>query len=295
MDLYLGTAFWGWTLPKTTCFDLLDRFYAAGFRRVDTATNYPINKVPADFRKAESWLLEWIDSRAVQDLKICMKVGSINNAGTPDNLLSKSFLLMNLELYLHRFGDNLHTFMIHWDNRDDLQAIEESLEALAIAQEKGLQPGLSGIRFPGNYHLANATTALDFHIQIKHHLFQSAYPLYTPFHGKPRFITYGINAGGIKLDGSDTGNSTFKTRGGDPAPLQARLQQLKTLGAQMEPPLDRMYQLGMLFAYHHPDVCGLLVGPSDLQQLEATLEWYKQLQSGQYRTHYQLLVDWTAP
>ncbi|MCB0642061.1 MAG: aldo/keto reductase [Phaeodactylibacter sp.] len=293
MDLYLGTAFWGWTLPKATCFELLDRFYEAGFRYVDTATNYPINKIPGDFRKAEQWLLEWIDSRAVQDLHVCIKVGSINNEGTPDNLLSKSFLLMNLDLYQHRFGDNLHTFMIHWDNRDDLDAIEESLEALQIAQEKGLQPGLSGIRFPGNYLMANAKPALDFHIQIKHNLLQSAYAQYRPFHGKPRFITYGINAGGIKLDGSYTGDSTLKTRGGDPAQFQARLQQLRQLCVGLQPPLIKMFQVGMLYAFHHPDVRGILVGPSNLQQLESTLDWYKALQSGQYQSHFQLLQDWT--
>jgi len=40
----LGTAMWGWTVSRPVCFDLLDTFYAAGFRQIDAAVNYPINK-----------------------------------------------------------------------------------------------------------------------------------------------------------------------------------------------------------------------------------------------------------
>jgi aryl-alcohol dehydrogenase-like predicted oxidoreductase len=48
VQLLLGTAMWGWTVSRPTCFDLLDTFYAAGFRQVDAAVNYPINKNPDD-------------------------------------------------------------------------------------------------------------------------------------------------------------------------------------------------------------------------------------------------------
>ena len=294
MELYLGTAFWGWTISKPTCFELLDAYYAAGHRFIDTATNYPINKNSQDFRKAENWLHEWIKDRQVSDLKICMKVGSINNAGTPDNILTKSFLIMNLEAYLDRFGDQLHTFMIHWDNRTDENAITESLEALLIAKEKGLTPGLSGIKKPALYHKLNQNEELDFHIQIKHHLFQTAYAHYAPFHGKKRFITYGINAGGIKLDGQYQANSTLQTRGGNPKALAEKIESLRKLCAGFNPPMSQMFQLGMLYAFHHPDIRGILVGPSKRSQMDSTLAWFEQLKSGQYEQHFQALHQWTS-
>ena len=66
-DLILGTALWGWTVPESTCYKLLDRFYEAGFRQIDTATNYPINKDPACFRLSESILINWISTNKVND------------------------------------------------------------------------------------------------------------------------------------------------------------------------------------------------------------------------------------
>ena len=59
-ELVLGTAMWGWTVDKVTAFQLLDAWYAAGQRKVDTATNYPIDRVPEHFRLAEQILAEWI-------------------------------------------------------------------------------------------------------------------------------------------------------------------------------------------------------------------------------------------
>ena len=83
-DLILGSAMWGWTLDAPAAFTLLDQFYAAGFRKIDGATNYPLNGVPTDFRGSENILAEWIKAHGVQDLEIIMKVGSISNQYSPE-------------------------------------------------------------------------------------------------------------------------------------------------------------------------------------------------------------------
>ena len=286
-QLILGMAMWGWTIPKENCFRLLDTFYKAGHRALDGATNYPINKIPDDFRKSESILLEWINTNGISDLEIMMKVGSINNLRSPDHNLNKSFLLLNLDDYLHRFGSNLHTFMIHWDNRNSEAEIRQSLEAFETARDNGLELGLSGIRHPELYAALNEVFRFDFSIQIKHNLLYSDYPRYAAFHGKAGFITYGINGGGLKLRSKEykTG-STLKVRGGQPEVLQPMQKALEELLNQYQnstkTPVQNFNHCGMTFAYHSPDVKGILIGPSNVEQLKDSLDFYHKLQNRAY-------------
>lgn len=291
--LLLGTAMWGWTIPETRCFELLNAFYAAGFRQIDTATNYPINKRPEDFRRAETILKSWTDAHGVTDLGIIVKVGSINNLRSPEHNLSKSFLLMNLDDYRAKFGSNLDMLMVHWDNRDDAAAIGQSLEALDEARRQGLKIGLSGIRHPEIYADLNQQFQFDFHIQFKHNLLQSDYERYKNFHGSNRFIAYGINAGGIKLDASAYhADSSLSARGGDitqeppiAAPLRAIIAEANATDDR--PAIESMNHCGMIFAYHSPDVAGILVGPSKVSQLEDTLNFYQHLHQFDFQDVYQ--------
>lgn len=286
---------WGWTMPREICFELLDHYYAQGFRQVDTATNYPINKQPEDFRKSEHILLEWIKAHGINDLQTIVKVGSVNNMRSPEHNLSKSFMLMNLDDYRYKYGANFNMFMIHWDNRDAEFEIRQTLEALDEARKLGLAIGLSGIQHPEIYHNLNKEFQFDFHIQLKHNLLQSDYPRYHNFHGKRRFITYGLNASGLKLEKTEyTDNSSLKVRGGNVAtehPIVAPLRQILVAANQVEnrPKLHNMNQLGMLYAYHSPDIESLLLGPSKLRQLIDSLEFYEYLQAFDYSDVYQNL------
>lgn len=295
MKLLLGTAMWGWTIPKAQCFELLDAYYEAGFRWVDTATNYPINKVESDFRLAESWLTEWLQAHRVKDLQICMKVGSINNKMTPEHLLTPSFLLMNLDDYQVKFGENLALLMIHWDNRSEKSEIQESFQALEEARSRGIQVGLSGIRHPGLYAALNEQPSFDFHIQIKHNVFQSAYGHYEVFHGQPRFIAYGINGGGIKLDGDYRTGSSAQARGVDPGRFQERINQIRHFLKDPSQPLRALHELGLLYAYYSPDIEGILIGPSKLAQLKSTLHFYEQVQNGNLAAVYEVFTKAIKP
>ncbi|MEZ4993137.1 MAG: aldo/keto reductase [Saprospiraceae bacterium] len=293
-SVILGTAMWAWTIDNVQCFQLLDEFYAAGFRQVDTATNYPINKDPDNFRAAEDILLEWIKAHEVTDLEIIQKVGSINNLHTPEHNLSKSFLLLNLDDYRHRYGSNLHTFMIHWDNRQDKDAIGSSFEALQTATEYGLHPGLSGIKYPELYAEINREFQLDFRIEIKHNFQQSDYPRYKVFHQQAEFLAYGLNAGGMKLNPKQyTQRSGLMARGGPPTTdsfPKHLLDKLPALNEAALPiPLTSFNQIGMINAYYHPGISHLIIGPSSVFQLKDTLEFYRHLQTNAYQEIYQAL------
>ncbi len=291
--LILGTAMWGWTMDEATCFAVLDDFYAAGFREVDGATNYPINKQPADFRRAEKILCEWIKAHGVNDLRVMMKVGSLNNMRSPDNDLQKSFLLMCLDDYGAMLGSNLDMLMIHWDNRDDEAQIQSTLEALAITRDSGLRVGLSGIRRPDIYAAINARFQLDFYIQIKHNLLQSDYDRYKPFHGNQRFLAYGINAGGVKLDSTRYNqHSSLSVRGGDTSNQSPIIEALRQwLDSGPTPPFADFNQSSMAYVYHSPDIAGLLIGPSQIEQLRDSIVFYNTLQNIDYQDAYHYLIQ----
>jgi aryl-alcohol dehydrogenase-like predicted oxidoreductase len=290
--LLLGTAMWGWTMPKGTCFELLDVFYQSGFREVDTAVNYPINKRPEDFRAAEGILMEWIRAHGVEDLKVTMKVGSLNNLRTPEHNLSKSFLLMNLEDYRHRLGSNLDTFMIHWDNRSEERDIRGTMEALAVARNMGLRVGLSGIQHPEMYARLNDEPGfgLDFRIQMKHNWMQSDYQRYAAFHGNRRFVAYGIMGGGIKMDKSEyQENSTWKVRGGEPGKEPDAAWRLRSWLAK-NPDAPSLPKLAMLFVAHSPDLEGMVLGPSSVVQLKDSISIHRNLGEGHAEHWLQLFL-----
>lgn len=288
---------WGWTVDKSICFQLLDQFYQAGLRQVDAATNYPINRNPEDFRAAENILLEWINAHGIQDLQVIMKVGSVNNLYTPEHNLQKSFLLFNLDDYHHRLGSNLHTLMIHWDNREEPAAIRQSLEALEMTVSMGVQAGLSGIRHPDIYAVLNREFHLRYRIEIKHNLFYSDYPRYAPLHDAAEFLAYGINAAGLKLTGETSGSqNTFTTRGGK-LPDQSLLEKLQNFvrqwnTAEVPVPLSRFNQIALIHSWYNPGISGILIGPSQSEQLQESLQFCDYLRAGHYHSVYADLSLW---
>ncbi|MBK8557692.1 MAG: aldo/keto reductase [Lewinellaceae bacterium] len=296
MDLILGSAQWGWTTDRQTAFQLLETWQQAGFRAIDGATNYPINKQREDFRRAEGILLEFIRAHQVTDLNITMKIGSVDNLRSPDHNLSPTFLMMMTEEYLRLFGENLSGIMVHWDNRTDPALISESLEALASLHERyGLQIGLSGIAHPEAYAQALQTYPMPLHIQVKHNIFQSDLARYKPlFQSQNHFFAYGINAGGVKLKAPYPAESTFMARGGNPAVWQEKLDALRALLPQwniatVRPPVQRMNHLGMIYAGLNPMIKGLVLGTGNQAQLKETLDFYRNLDVFDYQDIWKAL------
>ncbi|MEZ4918010.1 MAG: aldo/keto reductase [Saprospiraceae bacterium] len=296
-DLILGTANWGWTVDQQTAFQLLESWMEAGLSAVDAATNYPINKVPEDFRLSEKILKEFVDAHGVNTLQITMKLGSTDNMRSPENNLAPSFLEMMTEEYLRLFGANLHGIMIHWDNRNDSSAIHETLDVLTrMYDQHGLKPGLSGIAHPAAYLEAMQEYSLPTDLQLKHNVLQSDLKKYHGFNPKQfRFCAYGINAGGVKLDGKYGENSSYLARGGKP---EASRQLLEAIQAELEdwtlaavrPPIKNMNQLGLIFNSMTPEIQAFLLGVSSIPQLRQTLEFLRDLEVFDYTDVYEKIV-----
>lgn len=297
IELLLGTAMWAWTVDKSEAFKLLDDFYAAGYRQIDAATNYPINKNAADFRAAEQILLEWIKAHGVTDLQVLMKVGSINNLYTPEHNLSPTFLQIIYNEYRNLLGSQLYELMIHWDNREEIQSIRASLEALDEIRQEGIKIGLSGIKYPQHYAALNADFGFDFDIQFKHNLIYSDYEKYRAFQGKRRFLAYGMNAGGLKFQTQQYhANSSTKVRGVGADQHQAFLAQVAELLADYNQnsglaPLSHFNQCSMVFAFYSPDIKGMLIGPSSTKQLADSIHFFQELQTGHHQGLYTTLIQ----
>jgi aryl-alcohol dehydrogenase-like predicted oxidoreductase len=290
-DLLLGTAQWGWNTDSAAAFALLDAWLAAGCRRVDAATNYPINGQVADFRASERILLEYIAAHSLRDeLAVTVKIGSMTNVRTPDNNLAPSFLRMVADEYRRTLGGHLAGLMIHWDHRADPTAIGSTLDLLAEWQREGLQVGLSGIAHPDVYAQVNAAGhRLDFDIQLKINVFQSDWDRYAPLReaGQHRFFAYGTNAGGVQLAGAYGPQSTLLARGGDPAFFEEKITRLRAAlpkwNASVRPPVTTMPQLGLLHAWCHEGLSGVVLGPRHVDQLRTSLDWVATLEMFDYQ------------
>ncbi len=323
--LILGTAQWGWTVSRNEAFQLLDAWLLGGYRHIDCATNYPINRNLADFRAAEKILQEYTLAHGLKDLDITMKIGSLDNLRTPEVNLAPSFVQMMAEEYLRVFGPNLHCVMFHWDNRDQVEEIHASLEALdSLQSEHGIRPGLSGIAHPEIYAAANADLGLSFDIQLKHNILQSDIKRFEIFEGpklpesfklsgssdpenKPdpqlsnhHIYAYGINAGGIKLESPYPTDSTFLARGGQPEKVAPLLQKISALlpdwnTAFVRPPVKTMNHIGLIFAGVHPGLSGILLGVSSVAQLNQTLDFWRNFEVFDYSDVFSALKKILLP
>ena len=92
-ELILGTALWGWGIEKINAFRILDKFVERGFKKVDVATNYPINEDHLSYGQTINWLREWVKYNGKYSIEVICKVGSLSNSKSPKCNLSKSFLL----------------------------------------------------------------------------------------------------------------------------------------------------------------------------------------------------------
>lgn len=274
----LGTAMWGWTLAQTRCSDIADAFYDRGGRWFDTAANYPIDGNPDHFGLGDIWLSRWMEGRA--DTKVIAKIGAVANDGRPEHDLSATAIESAHRRLQSLFGRNLAIVCVHWDNRDNAGAIAETVDALQKLRDKGLDVGLAGIRRPDLYYEASVALRNKWHIQIKNNaLTQEGYGHYRLFHGARRFHVYGLNAGGVKLDGSPS--RTLKARRA--APSRAELGFAARLAHAATEALDRpidMNALGILLACSNEDVEAILLGPSRTDQLFDALAFLDQIDRG---------------
>lgn len=291
LKLMLGTAQWGWNMDKQSAFSMLDAWLKAGLSEVDAATNYPINRQAADFRASEKILTEYIAAHGLSgELSVTMKVGSMNNMRSPEINLSSSFLRMISGEYQRLLGENLGGIMIHWDNRDDVDEIRATVAFLSELSLEGIRPGLSGIKYPAHYVKANEVVNIPFDIEVKHNILASDLQRYQAFMSDDqlhRIWAYGINAGGIKLKGNYSSDSTFTIRGGDSALYNDKCAQIERMLPEwnlafVRPPILTMHHIGLLLANSNPKIHGVVLGTKNAAQLTETLDFLRNLEVFDY-------------
>ncbi|WP_117193043.1 aldo/keto reductase [Rhizobium terrae] len=132
----LGGNVFGWTADEKTSFDILDRFFAAGFNTIDTADAYS-RWVPGHVGgESETIIGNWLKRGATPRDKaiIVTKVGSDMGQGRKD--LSAKWILEEADNSLRRLQtDYIDLYLAHWP--DETTSHEETLGAFAKLKEAG--------------------------------------------------------------------------------------------------------------------------------------------------------------
>lgn len=148
-SIFLGTAGWGDKVVKSAAFELLSTYYQHGYRWIDTATNYPINRNPKDYGLAIGWLSDFQSD--FPDLKIFVKAGSRTNLGEPGSFINASYFDLLFEMLIGQLGDGFAGLGVHWDDNSSGDDRSMLLDFFAQIHQRGYQIGLSGIAGKESY------------------------------------------------------------------------------------------------------------------------------------------------
>jgi hypothetical protein len=164
--------------------------------------------------------------------------------------------------------------------------IAETIFALEKIEQEGIEIGLSGIASVTQY--ASFFKNKNIYIQLKNNVLQSDFAKYIAFFPDAKYITYGMNAGGVKLNSEEyTAKSTLNIRGGDTSnqnDILKKIEQKITTANQNKnrPAIASFFQVAMIHSFYNPKVYGLLVGNSSATQWKSTLDFYKKMQTFDY-------------
>jgi len=157
--LVFGGNVFGWTIDKTTSFEILDAFVGAGFNAIDTADVYS-RWVPGNSGgESETIIGEWLKARRRRDdVLILTKVGSTmgQNGDDTRNDLSPRWIERAVEDSLRRLQtDVIDLYQSHWMDRTT--PTEETLRAY----ERLIQAGKVRAIGASNHDAVRMREALD--------------------------------------------------------------------------------------------------------------------------------------
>ncbi|WP_180984220.1 aldo/keto reductase [Castellaniella caeni] len=280
----MGTALWGWGVERAQAFALMDRFASLGGRIVDTASNYPINKCPQDYGRALAWIAEWQAANADAGLSVLVKVGGVRNDGSPETDLSPGTIQRLADQLQGQLNGALGALSIHWDNRGDTAAdhegIAQTVEVMSRLHAQGLSIGLSGIRHPHLYRQAAPALADQWWIQVKENMrTRQARLAYETHFPHARYLAYGINMGGFKLERA-SGQSSLALRGIHiEETLGDWLAQVIHQEGALRPAPETINDLALLTACLNPRLYGVIVGPRNVEQLVDSMAFCRRVQA----------------
>ncbi|OHV78989.1 aldo/keto reductase [Rhizobium sp. LCM 4573] len=134
--IVFGGNVFGWTANEKTSFDLLDRFFDAGFNAIDTADAYSRWVPGHQGGESETIIGKWLKRGGISRDKavIVTKVGSDMGQGKKD--LSAKWIVQAVEGSLSRLQtDYIDLYLSHWPDPDT--PYEETLGAYAKLLEQG--------------------------------------------------------------------------------------------------------------------------------------------------------------
>lgn len=276
--LWLGTALWGWGVDESTACAILDVFAQEAEGFVDAAVNYPINKRPEQFGRANAILSDWLKCNPGSGLKVFCKVGAFDNSGSPEAHLERSSILCATELVKGKFHCGLWGIGVHWDNRDGLDEIGGTLEAMAELRAEGLEIGFCGVKWPEFYAIGAPELSSDWWIEVKENASTKKARLhYTPHFPDARYVAYGINMGGVKSDKAALSNSSLSLRDLSEPTIAANLREFVNSDHDIEPRPETLNELALLMAFAKPELSAVIIGPRTLEQLKDTLRYWSRL------------------
>lgn len=281
--LVLGTALWGWGIDRHEAYQLLEHFIQSGGSIVDTATNYPINKHKEDFGLAVSWMADWVQQHGDVDLALTVKIGSKDNMGSPEANLTPDNIERTSDTLQSQFGNALSCISIHWDNRADEEhqrvAIAQTVDAMSKLEQAGVSIGLSGIKYPKLYFNADPTLAEKWIIQVKENFMtRAAREAYQTWFPKAKYLAYGINLGGLKIEAPKTNSSIELRQINIPQSLAEQLGKFLHSNHGFEPRPTTLNELALAASYVNPSLSGVVIGPRNVMQLVDTLAYWKSLE-----------------
>ncbi|MFN3214273.1 MAG: aldo/keto reductase [Henriciella sp.] len=147
LPLVLGGNVFGWTAKGDEGFAVLDAFYEAGGRMIDTADAYTKAMPGHSGGESETFIGQWLTSRGVRDeMKIHTKTGKLNPG---DELYELSTVSSTIEESLNRLQTNhVDLYYAHADNTDvPIDQIVESMNTTVFAG-KAHALGISNITLP---------------------------------------------------------------------------------------------------------------------------------------------------
>ncbi len=133
IPLVLGGNVFGWTIDRDGSFAVLDAFYEAGGRMIDTAEGYS-SWVPGNKGgESEALIGEWLESRGV---RADMRIGTKTGQGGPPGALKPEAVAAALEGSLERLRTNYVD--LYYAHRDDLTTpLDEVVSAYDDAFRSG--------------------------------------------------------------------------------------------------------------------------------------------------------------
>jgi aryl-alcohol dehydrogenase-like predicted oxidoreductase len=159
-ELALGTIYFDSTIDRETSFEILDTYYDAGGRLLDTANNYATWLEGYDEPQSEYLLGEWLDERGVrEEMTIATKLG-FNPPGMPRSL-DPDLIRESVDASRERMGlDTIDLLYAHVDDPDTPQ--EDTMAALAEVVDDGTVRHLGASNFPA-WRVARANRIAEEH------------------------------------------------------------------------------------------------------------------------------------